>query len=176
MVKRGSYALRISGIADGNHDFSFELDQQFFASLDQNELSNGRVEASVLLEKKPGVFSLHFNLEGEVETTCDRCLETYLAPVDTKETIFVKPGESAGEIREDVIMIHRDDHEIEVGQLMYEFIVLALPLKRVHPDDENGEPSCDPEMLRKLEEHQGMEKENEEIDPRWEALKKINKK
>ena len=176
MSKRGSYALRISGIGDGDHAFSFELDRQFFASLDQDQIDNGKVEVSVLLEKKPGVFSLHFHLKGQVEVVCDRCLEFFMAHVDTNESIFVKMGESAGEIEDDVIMIHRDDHEIEVGQLMYEFIVLALPLKRIHPDLENGKAGCDPKMLRKLEEYQGAEKDQDHIDPRWDALKRIKKK
>ncbi len=30
--------------------------------------------------------------------------------------------------------------------------MLALPIKRVHPDDREGNSTCDPVMLKKLEE------------------------
>jgi uncharacterized metal-binding protein YceD (DUF177 family) len=93
--------------------------------------------------------------------------------VNARETIYVKFGETPGELEDDVIMIHKDDHEIEVGQLMYEFIVLALPYSNVHPDKDNGESGCDPEMLRKLSEHQGEAGDEIKSDPRWDALRGI---
>ena len=133
--------MRISGLADGVHDFSFDLKQEFFASLEQPELENGDVEAQVILEKKPGVLSLHFSLNGVVEVICDRCLEPFMMGIDAKQTIFVKMGDTPGEIEDDVIMIHKDDHEIEVGQFMYEFIILALPYKKIHPDIAEHKPS-----------------------------------
>lgn len=165
--------MRISGLEDGNHDFSFGLDQQFFASLEQPEVERGNVNAEVILEKKPGLLSLHFSLTGEVEVVCDRCLEPFMTGINTTQTIFVKMGDTPGEIEDDVIMIHTDDHEIDVRQLMYEFIILALPYKRIHPDDEHGAPVCDPEMLRKLDAHMGSQAEEEQNDPRWDALKGI---
>ena len=173
MSKRGSYAVRISGLTDGDHDFSFELDQQFFTSLEQPEVENGMVNAEVILERKPGVLSLHFHLDGKVEVVCDRCLEPFMTGIETTQTIFVKMGDTPGEIEDDVIMIHKDDHEIDVGQFMYEFIILALPYQRIHPNDDNGVPACNPEMIRKLEAHRGNRKQKDQMDPRWDALKGI---
>ena len=40
MSKRGSYAVRISGLGDGEHDFLFELDQQFFVLFEHPEIKN----------------------------------------------------------------------------------------------------------------------------------------
>ena len=82
-------------------------------------------------------------------------------------------GDTPGEIEDDVIMIHKDDHEIDVGQFMYEFIILALPYQRIHPNDDNGVPACNPEMIRKLEAHRGNRKQKDQMDPRWDALKGI---
>jgi len=171
--RRDSYAIRISGLVDGNHDFSFELDEKFFASLDESIIEKGRLEAQVVLEKKTGVLAMHFSLKGEVEVLCDRCLEPFMTMVESEQTIFVKFGETHGELEDDMIMIHKDDYEIEVGQLMYEFIVLALPYSKVHPDNEQGRSGCNPEMLQKLSEHQGEADNEIEIDPRWDALRGI---
>ena len=177
MSKRDLYAVRISGLGEGDHDFSFDLDRQFFVLFEHPEISNGNVHAEVILEKKPGVFSLHFSLEGKVEVLCDRCLEKFMTDVSTTQTIFVKMGETPGEIEDDVLIIGRDDHEIEVGQYLYEFIMLALPYQKVHPDDSEGHSTCNPEMLKQLNAHRTKEPEREEkIDPRWDALKGIIEK
>jgi uncharacterized metal-binding protein YceD (DUF177 family) len=172
--KRDSYAVRISGLGEGDHNFSFELDNQFFALFEHSEISEGEVLAEVVLEKKPGVFSLHFTLKGQVEVICDRCLESFMTDVSTSQSIFVKIGETPGEVEDDVLMIGRDDHEIEVAQYLYEFIILALPYQKIHPDDEEGHSTCNMEMLKKLDAHRSIESHREEkTDPRWDALKGI---
>ena len=177
MIKRGSYAVRISGLGEGDHDFSFELDRQFFVLFEHSEISDGNVHAEVILEKKTGVFALHFSLKGSVEVLCDRCLEKFMTGISTTQTMFVKMGESPGEIEDDVLIIRRDDHEIEVGQYLYEFIMLALPYQKVHPDDSDGNSTCNPEMLKQLDAHSSKEPERvEKIDPRWDALKGIIEK
>ena len=177
MSKRGSYAVRISGLGEGDHNFSFELDRQFFALFEQSEISEGEVFAEVVLEKKPGVFSLHFSMNGQVEVICDRCLERFMTGVSTHQTIFVKMGDTPGEVEDDVLIIGRDDHEIEVGQYLYEFIMLALPYQKVHPDDAEGNSGCNAEMLKKLDAHRSLTSDREEkTDPRWDALKGIIEK
>ena len=174
MSKRGTYAIRISGLGEGDHGFSFELDRKFFALFEHPEIDNGNVHADVSLEKKTGVFSLHFTLKGEVEVVCDRCLEKLMTGISTSQSVFVKMGDSPGEIEDDVLMIGRDDHEIEVGQYLFEFIILALPYQKVHPEDSHGNSTCDPEMLKRLDAHSFKEPDqNENGDPRWDALKGI---
>ena len=176
MSKRGSYAVRISGLGEGNHDFSFELDQQFFASFEHPEIENGRVLAQIILEKKSGVLALHFSLNGEVEVLCDRCLESFMTKISSSQVIFVKTGESHGEIEDDVVVIGKDDNEIEVGRFMFEFIILALPFKRIHPVG-TEDNSCNPDMLERLNAHRSKESDqNDQTDPRWDALKSIIEK
>ncbi|MDF1573759.1 MAG: DUF177 domain-containing protein [Bacteroidales bacterium] len=176
MKKRGSYAVRISGLGEGDHDFSFELDRQFFGLFEHPEIDDGNVHANVRLEKKQGVLSLHFKLNGEVKVMCDRCLEYFMTEISTTQTIFVKTGDLPGEVEDDVLIIGRDDHEIAVDQYLYEFIVLALPYQKYHPEDSDGNSACNPEMLKKLDAHRTREPDKEEnMDPRWDALKKIIK-
>lgn len=174
MSKPGLYTVRISGLGEGNHDFSFELDNAFFASFENPDLERGLVTADVILEKKAGHLSLHFVLSGKVEVVCDRCLDPFMKPVSAKQKLFVKHGDERGEIDDDVIVISRDMSEIDVAQHLYEYVVLALPVQKTHPDTEEGDPTCNPEMLEKLESLGSNEEETtEETDPRWDALKDI---
>ena len=60
-------------------------------------------------------------------------------------------------------------------QYIYELIVLAVPIKRIHPGVEDG--TLESEILEKLEELspklRRKRKNNEDIDPRWNTLKKL---
>jgi uncharacterized metal-binding protein YceD (DUF177 family) len=50
--------------------------------------------------------------------------------------------------------------------------VLALPVRRVHPDLDNGKSGCNTRMMEKLEKHI-VSGETERTDPRWDELKKL---
>lgn len=175
--KRGEYALPISGLGEGEHHFSFDLNQEFFASFNDPDVQNGIIQAGLILEKKPDFMAIHFTFKGEVELECDRCLDYFRAQINTHQTIYVKVGETPGELEDDVIMIGKDEHEIEVGQIMYEYIILTLPVQRIHPEDASGHSTCNPEMLKRLKElNPEVNSSKESTDPRWDALKDIIEK
>ena len=56
-----------------------------------------------------------------------------------------------------------------VTHYIYEAITLSLPLKMVHPDDEEGYSTCNEEAIKALENLAPAE--NKDIDPRWDKLK-----
>jgi uncharacterized metal-binding protein YceD (DUF177 family) len=174
--KRGVYAVRISGLSDGEHEFSFDLDRTFFATLEPSEIESGKLRADIRLQKKPGLLTLHFHISGTVEVTCDRCLEHFPMEVDTRQDLFVKTGDTPGEIEDDVIMIHPEDHEIEVDHFLYEYIVLSLPVKKVHPENEEGKSGCDQEMIGRIAALHGEREKDSGTDPRWDTLKQMIKK
>jgi uncharacterized metal-binding protein YceD (DUF177 family) len=177
-VKKGdSYIVRISGLGEGEHDFSFKLGRDFFTSFDQTEIEHGEVNAAVILKKSAGSMVLYFHLKGEVEVVCDRCLDRFMIPIRSDQQLILKRGEKPGEIEDDVVVIGMEEHEIDVRQYLYEFLMLSLPCRRVHPPDENGLSGCNPKMIEKLESHQDREDSpNGETDPRWDALKEIIEK
>ena len=130
-----------------------------------------------------------FEIEGDVTLTCDRSLETFNFPLFTSEKIIYKYGLEEMEVTEDVFMITRDTPSINVAQLIYEFILLAIPVKKIHPDyleemdeeDFEGEGELvyisDEEFDDNLSEEKEESNESEEkTDPRWEILKKLKKK
>ena len=63
----------------------------------------------------------------------------------------------------------------KIQQYVYELIVLAVPIKRVHPGVEDGTLNSD--ILKKLEELspkiKDIKEDQEETDPRWNTLKKL---
>jgi uncharacterized metal-binding protein YceD (DUF177 family) len=97
--------------------------------------------------------------------------------------MIYKFGSEVKEIDESVMMITRDTPSINVAQLIYEFILLALPLKKIHPDYKNELDEEDNELeggFVYLDEASTEESTEEEsttaVDPRWEQLGKLKNK
>ena len=114
---------------------------------------------------------LWFDVEGTVAVQCDRCLEIYNQPIKGKDRIFVKFGEKEFSDGDDVIWVSANDYQINVAQLIYEFICLAVPIKKIHPEDENGNSTCDPQMIERLNKY--IVRDGEAANPVWNDLKKL---
>lgn len=167
------FMISFSGLSLGKHDYEFEVGDAFFESLEFSEIRKGNVHVDMTLEKTTVMLLLNFSIKGEVTVTCDRCADEFEMPVSGENRLIVKFGSVPMEETEDIIVIPEGEHEIDVSQFIYEYIILALPLQRIHPDDEEGNSLCDPEVLKKLEEI-SVRQQSEETDPRWDALKGLN--
>ena len=169
------YTLPFSGLSEGKHQFDFTVDDRFFAEFETSEVEKGELTILVELEKRSTYLGLTFSISGIVELICDRCLENFIYPVDSKRKLLVKFSEKPVEDEAELIYIHPNDFQVEIAQFIYEFVILSLPIRRIHPDGENGESLCDPVMIKKLEElrHHGNTSD-EPDDPRWNELRKIS--
>jgi uncharacterized metal-binding protein YceD (DUF177 family) len=98
--------------------------------------------------------------------------------------MLYKYGAEVQEIDENVMMITRDTPSINVAQLIYEFILLSLPLKKIHPDHRNAldeeDDDIDGGYVYLDDEEEGestnSEEKNTPIDPRWAQLSKLKNK
>ena len=160
------FIITFSSLSLGNHSFDLEFDDKFFAQFEFSEIKRGKGTIQVELEKKERMLVFDIMIDGWVEVTCDRCLELFKYDIYTEERLFVKFGEAYEEQSEDVIVIPEGSFEYDLTQFIYELINLALPIKIVHPDDEDGNSLCNPEIIARLE----SLKPKHDIDPRWDSL------
>jgi len=112
---------------------------------------------------------LSFDISGELETACDRCLGKLVLQADINQTYIIKFGYERVEESEDVLVIPENEYQIDVSGLIFDYISLFIPFKKVHGEDEKGTSLCTGEVIAKLNEIV----DHEDIDPRWEALKNI---
>lgn len=172
------YNIEFKGLKEGLHDYNFEVDDKFFEHFKESLVEVGAVNVRVKLEKRSSFLKLILHFTGWVELTCDNCLEAYRQTVDLETEQFVKFGEETEfEDGDNVIWVLPEEHAINLAQVIYEYTILSIPIRHVHPN-ESGENSCDPEMLKKLNEYTHHDEEEEtdnedDIDPRWAALKNL---
>lgn len=165
------YILPISGLKEGRYNYNFEINREFFDQFEESEVKEGNLNAEIEVDKSSSHLDINVKITGTVNISCDRCLELFDQPVDCSNRLLVKFGKIADDSDPEIITLPADEHEIDMSQYFYEYILLAIPIKRVHPDDKEGNSTCDPEMILKLKEHIiGEEHGN---DPRWDDLKKL---
>ena len=168
------YNIEFKGLNEGLHDFEFEVNDKFFEHFEESLVDKGEVTVNVKVEKRSTFIKLHFDIGGWLELTCDRCLEEYKQPIQHQTEMFVKYGEKAYDDGENVIWVNPDEHQINLAQIIYEFIALSIPLRHVHPKNSEGKRACNKEMLEKLKNYMHAAKEEEpSTDPRWDALRKL---
>jgi uncharacterized metal-binding protein YceD (DUF177 family) len=168
------YAIPFRGLKEGKHDFIFTVDNSFFEHFESSEVKKGLVNVQVELIKHNQFLELAFDVNGKVTVLCDRCLEPFVTRITHQARLYVRFGEKTMEQSDELLILADSDHELGLEQFLYEYIHLALPIQRFHPEID-GLSGCDPEMLKKLEIHHADGKENATDDPRWEKLKGLIK-
>ncbi len=161
------YVIPVYGIKTGIHEYEFDLDRSFFESFDSQELDNPSIKVGLTLEKMSAMLILSFEGSGNCKVPCDRCGAEMTLPINCKDRVIVKYGEVKPEDTDEIIVLLPSEHELDVSERIYEMIMLNLPARMVH----ESEDGCDQEALKKLSSFKGDE--DDPIDPRWEALKKL---
>ena len=171
MDRMEKYSIPFAGLAKGSHQFEFEIDDKFFELFENSVIRKADVHVELDFHKAETVLTLTFRMKGSITQSCDRCLEEFQIPVDTMQVMLVRFGIAGVGETDDIIVIPHTEHQINVAQHIYDYLSLLIPMRVVHPDDENGNPGCDPEFLKRLSEDAS---ENEPPrDPRWEILKNL---
>ena len=187
MGKFSLYNIPLRGLSEGKHEFRYDLDKSFFALIDDDtaDVKKGDLKVVVSLKKTSVTFELNFDITGTVHVPCDRCLDDIPMDVDTKNKLIVKFGKEYSEESDEIVIIPEEDGEINIAWFLYEFIVLSLPAKKVHPPG-----TCNKAMSSKLNKHRAKsadddpdddsdddisldEDDSSFTDSRWDGLKDV---
>ncbi len=191
MGRFDKYKIDLKGMNADSCKYEFVLDSQFFAIIDGPEVQKGKVVVELVVKRTSHAFELSFNTEGLVWVPCDRCLDDMEQLVSSVDKLVVKLGREYAEEGDNLIVIPEEEGEINVAWFMYEFIALSIPMKHVHPVGK-----CNKSMSGKLSKHMRTssadeedddalvadeedfsndvaDKDDSQVDPRWNELKKI---
>jgi len=165
------FAIPFVNLKEGVHNYDYEIKDLFFDNFEFSEIRKGKINVHLTFERQTSMLILNFNIAGNVIVECDICLEELEIPVESSNTLLVKLGNEYREETDEAIVIPINSNEINVAQFIYEFIHLALPIKRVHPLNDKDESTCNSLMIRKLDEL----KCNSSNNNTWDVLKNLNK-
>lgn len=170
------YLIPFIGLKIGKHHFEYTIDQKFFDEFSFDEFESCAVKVNVVLEKKATMLEVGFVHKGTVNVPCDLTGEQFDLPIKGKIKLVVQFGDEFNNDNDELLILPHGEYQLDLAQYIYEMIVLSIPQKRVHPGVKDG--TLQTEELKKLNELQVKDaeeviKNEEEIDPRWDKLKKL---
>ena len=177
-----SYKIDLKNMRTDVAEYQFALDDAFFEAVKGTLVKSGKADADLKLRESGGAYVFTFHIKGTVHVPCDRCLDDMDVEIETERMLTVKLGDEYAD-EGDMMILPYEDAILNVAWIIYEFIVLEVPLTHVH------EPGhCNVEMMEALaahlvtssekpdgseEEKSADEESDKPIDPRWNKLKKI---
>ena len=172
-----AFRVNIVGLTNTIHHFEFEVGNDFFSRYGTQLLAEGALAVEVTLDKKETFIDETFAIKGSVKLICDRSLDPFDFPIRTKKKLVFKYGDADEEISDEIVMINRDSESLELGQYIFEFIALEVPMKKLHPryrDEEDEDDESEGKIIYTSKpENDNDSGDGGSIDPRWEILKKL---
>lgn len=180
-----TYHIAIQALEEKRYTYDFSGDTRFFESFEQDIIQKGTFEAHIILDKSATMIRVQFQIKGQLDLICDRSLEPFTEEVYIEEPYVFKFGETADIIGDGIEIIPFGTAEINVAQHILDFLILSVPMRRIHPDLREEDEEDDEDVTAFLvysdasdeedEEEEAEEEEEtpQEVDPRWAALLKL---
>ncbi len=168
------YKIPHAGLKKEIHEFSYELNETFFANFENAIINKCNVQVNINFDKRQEPYIIEIDLDGTIWSDCDRCTASIPISIHSSYTIYVKY--TVDEVLKDnddveIIYITKDDSNIDITQFLYDFVHLSIPV-HVICDKPGKTEYCDQEIVRLLDERQP----EIIIDPRWADLDKLKDK
>ena len=169
-----NFSIKLQSLKNGNNEFSFQVKDKFFENDCISDIKHADLIVNSLIIKNDDKLKIEINISGVLnDIPCDICTEKISIKFSALSNYILKISDKNC-LTDEIIFVKEEDGKINLYHLIYETIILNSPKKRQHKLDENGNKTCNSEMLKLIEKY--TEKQNKKIDPRWDALKNINYK
>ena len=172
MYNLAPFKIDLKGLQEGSTTLEFQITDAFFEAIEAPEIKRGTLDLSLDINRKADFFELTFDIKGEVTVPCNLCLDDMLQPIVCSERLAAKFGDEYSE-DDDLVTVPEDEGILDVAWFVYEFIVLNIPIRHVHAPGK-----CNPVMMKVLDglstSRSGEADEEQSVDPRWDALRKLN--
>lgn len=160
-----NFIVPINGLTQGRTEFRWRVGKEFFERFENSEILAADLDIEVFAEKSGHFIGIDCDVTGDVIVACDRCLEELRLPVETGFRLSVKFGQEpadsndAEEGEREIVWLPESDADFDLGQTVYDYVCLSLPVQRVHPEGE-----CNPEVVKYLSSEDGQENDSQGKD------------
>ena len=168
------------GLKPGIHEFSYEIDEKFFAEFENRDFTNCNAKIKLQLDKKSSFMLLKFEIGGKADVICDRCNNTLSFDLWDEFNMVIKMVDNPEEMNEqeddpDIYYISRTESHLHLNEWIYEFVSLSIPMQKTCSEEEYGGPKCNLEVLEKLKALEANEK-GDNATAIWKGLEIFKKK
>ena len=169
-----NFIIPLNGLAAGENHFSWHAGKEFFEAFENAEILDADLYVSVTVEKSGRYVGVDCEIDGSVMVSCDRCMEDLQMPIGADIMLSVKFGEEESsddhqEGEREIVFVPEGDAEMDLSQIIYDYVCLALPMQRHHDDGD-----CNPDAMRYLTAGEPVKVEGDVNNP-FAALKELMK-
>jgi len=155
MSKRNVFEIAFVGLKPGIHEFSYEVNDQFFAEAETRDFTNCLAQVKLTLDKKTSFMLLKFEIGGRADVVCDRCSNVITMDLWDEFNMVVKMVDNPEEMNDkeedpDIYYISRTESHLHLNEWIFEFVSLSVPMQKTCSPEEFGGPKCNQEVLAKL--------------------------
>ncbi len=177
MGQNRTFEIPFVGLTAGEHAFEYHIEDKFFVDFGPQEFDHCDTKIKLKLDKHQGFMQLHFDVDGKVDTQCDRCGNPLTIQLWDEFKLIIKLVDepdtmNSQEEDPDIYYIDRNESHISVAAWIYEFITLSFPLQHICKENEKGESTCNQKALAELQKLMSapLENRNENL---WKGLDKF---
>ena len=144
MSEQNHYIVDLKRLPVGTHLFDFQLDSDFFSSLEKSEILSGEVVAKAVLNLREEDYQLNIAVQGTVFVVCDRCLDPMPLEINDEQEIW-----SADEEYDPMVNGKCPNSKcLDLSWLAYEIVSINIPIVHSHQPGE-----CNKQMELLLHDH-----------------------
>ncbi|MCI1640559.1 MAG: YceD family protein [Bacteroidales bacterium] len=158
---KGDFIFPLNGLAPGENKFHRSAGKEFFCSFGNSEILDACLSVDIVILKSECDMTVSCEIGGKVTVLCDRCMERLELPVSETIRLCVKYGDGIKSGDEftaegyEIVYIPESDSDLDLRQIIYDYVCLSLPLRKVHNPGE-----CNPQALKYLNFEDGEDSES----------------
>lgn len=167
------FSIAFKGLKLGTHHFEYQIDDKFFHDFETSPVKTGNIYVDLLFIKRLDHIELDFEVDGTIGSNCDRCTANIELPIFKQGKYIIKFSDEEIDDPE-VIYIHTNTQLLNVSEMIYELVVLGIPLIKVFDCEEIEPLPCNESVLKYLSKDQEPPKSQNQENPIWDKLNEIN--
>lgn len=170
-----TYTIQFAGLPEGFHNYEFDVKVDFFRTYyEKNELLDAKLKVTINAEKSAYMLKVYLHCTGWIMVSCDRCLEPCKFDIKSSNVLVfssIPVNEIALRDCGDIEYFEVSEHQefITLDNHIYDFVMLSLPMRRVHDDFDLDQTHCNKDIIKLISTNQS----HQYTDPRWAVLEKL---
>lgn len=144
-MSKGIFEIEWVALPYGKTVHSFQKNDTFLKAYPNNIVSDGSISAEVELEKSETLLTADISIDATVELTCDRSSVVFMEPLRIQERVIFKLGEKFEELDDTLFEIDKGLHKLILDDILFNQVLCAIPMKKIHPDLRSDEYAKDAE-------------------------------
>ena len=167
------FSLPIKGLENGIHEYQFSVSDEFFKQFEDSLIKKGSFDLNLEVEKRSNHIEVEFDIEGSIETDCDRCNAKIDLPVEGIHKLIIKFSTEEISTDEEVWKVSFETESLDLSKAINEFVILSMPIVKTYDCEYDDPKPCNEKVKAYLEEDDEETDEDISDNPFADILKNI---